>query len=224
MSDGTRSGTAVIPNMANFYGAVVLIAASLVALAISFYHPGNLGFFGPVLMPRAFAVVVLLAGAGAITGHLPIRNAQDFFGGAALIGLAVVAMLAAIDLPGMKGFAFGPGTAPRLFAVLLASLGGIVSFNGLVFDGPPLAKFYIRGPLFLTASVFCFAACIRPLGLVVASYATIMVSAGATNDVNWKETALWGIVLTAFCSVLFPYGLNLPMQLCPKFYVPYFCP
>lgn len=226
MSDGTRIGTSAgSQNTANFYAGVVMIVAALVALAISIIHPGNLGFFGPVLMPRAFAIVVGLAGIGVVTGQLQVRNAQDFFGGCALMMLAVGAMLAAIDLPGMRGFAFGPGTAPRLFAILLASLAGLVAFNGLIFDGPPLAKFYIRGPVYLTAAVFAFAATIRPLGLLIASYVTILVSAGATNDVSWRETALWGFVLTIFCAVLFPYGLNLPMQLCPRFIsLPYVCP
>ena len=224
MSDGTRVGTVGSHHTVNFYGAVVLVAAGFLTLVISFIHPGNLGFFGPVLMPRAFSVVVILGGLGVISGHLQIRNAQDFFGGAALIMLAVVAMLAAVDLPGMRGFAFGPGTAPRLFAVLLAALSGVISFNGLVFDGPPLARFYIRGPFFLTAAVFSFAACIRPLGLVIASYVTIMVSAAATEDVNFRETAIWGVILTAFCAILFPYGLNLPMQLCPRFSIPFVCP
>ena len=218
MSDGTRSGAgAAIENSANYYGGAILAAAAFIALGVSIYHPGNLGFFGPVLMPRAFAIVAGIAGLGVVTGQLALRNPRDFFGGAALVGLAVVAMLAAIDLPGMRGFAFGPGTAPRLFALLLAFLGMIVSFNGLIFDGPPLERFAIRGPFFLTASVFCFAATIRPLGLVIASYATIVVSAGATPDVKWHETAIWGVLLTAFCAILFPYGLNLPMQLWPRF-------
>ncbi len=224
MSDGTRVGTVGSHNTVNLYGAAVMLAAALVALVISFIYPGHLGFFGPVLMPRALAVVVAIAAAGVLSGQLQIRNAQDFFGGAALVMLAITAMLAAVDLPGMRGFAFGPGTAPRLFALMLAALAGLISFNGLVFDGPPLAKFYIRGPFFLSAAVFAFAACIRPLGLVIASYVTILISAAATEDVKWRETAIWGVVLTAFCAILFPYGLNLPMQLCPKFTIPIVCP
>ena len=224
MSDGTRAGTVGSQNTVNLYGGAVMLVAALAALGISFIYPGQYGFFGPVLMPRAMAIVVALTGAGIVSGQLQIRNAQDFFGGAALVMLAVVAMLAAVDLPGMRGFAFGPGTAPRLFAILLATLAGLISFNGLVFDGPPLARFYIRGPLFLTAAVFAFAACIRPLGLVIASYVTILISAAATDDVKFRETAIWGVILTAFCAILFPYGLNLPMQLCPKFTIPIVCP
>ena len=218
MSDGTQSGaTAAVESPANFYGGVVLAAGAAVALIVSFVHEGNLGFFGPALMPRVFAILVGIGGLGVVTGQLVLRNPKDFFGGAALVGLAIVAMLASIDLPGMRGFAFGPGTAPRLFALLLASLGALVSFNGLIFDGPPLERFYIRGPVFLSASVFCFAGTIRTLGLVAASYLTILISAFATPEVRWRETVVWGVILTAFCAVLFPYGLNLPMQLWPRF-------
>jgi putative tricarboxylic transport membrane protein len=201
----------------NIYGGVTLVALALIVLAVSIYHPGNAGFFGPVMTPRVFAVLVGLAGAANALGLLPIRNPQDFYGGVALIGLAVVAMLASIDLPGMRGFAFGPGTAPRLFALLLAGLSGVVAVGGLVFEGPKLGPYFLRGPIFLTGSVLVFAATIRPLGLVISSFATIIVSAAATPDVKWRETLIWAVILTAFCALLFPYALNLPFQLWPRF-------
>ena len=47
-----------------------------------------------------------------------VRAPREFYGGLSLIGLAIVAIWASGDLPGMHGFAFGPGTAPRLFAGL----------------------------------------------------------------------------------------------------------
>jgi putative tricarboxylic transport membrane protein len=48
-----------------------------------------------------------------------VRGPRDFYGGLALIALAIIAIWAAGDLPGMHGFAFGPGTAPRMFATPL---------------------------------------------------------------------------------------------------------
>ena len=44
-----------------------------------------------------------------------------------------------------------------------------------------------------------------------------MVSAYATEEIRWVETLIWCAVLTLFCSLLFPYGLNLPLQLWPRF-------
>lgn len=195
-----------------------------------------------------------------------IRNPQDFYGGLALVGLALIALWASSDLPGMRGFAFGPGTAPRMFAILLGLLGAGVAANGLIFDGPPVERYDIlapiliatsyvfflfaqglwaqmftavvgvagvvvaiigllgsrrasvRGPLFITISVIVFAATVRPLGLVVSSFVTIMMCAAAAEDVRWRETLVVAIALTLFCSLLFPYGLNLPMPLWPWFW------
>lgn len=149
--------------------------------------------------------------------QLGIRNPQDFFGGLALVVLALVALWATRDLPGQQGFAFGPGTSPRLFAVLLGLIGAGIMVHGLLVLGPPLERWAIRGPLFVTGSVVLFAACIRPLGLVISTFLLVVVSAAGSAEVRWKETIAWAIALTAFCSVLFPYGLNLPMQLWPRF-------
>ncbi len=202
-----------------------------------------------------------------------IRSPQDFWGGLALIAMGCFALWAASDLPGMRGFAFGPGTAPRLFTYSLIGLGAAVALVGLLTDGPPsephsvtgplggavmvlalipmtyyssklgrqtagipteiivatlqilvliglaliLMRFAPRGPVFITCATLIFAMSVRPLGLITASFLTIMVSAAATHEVRWIETAIWGAVLTLFCAILFPYGLNLPLQLWPRF-------
>jgi putative tricarboxylic transport membrane protein len=145
-----------------------------------------------------------------------IRGPRDFFGGLVLIGVAIFAYWASYELPGMRGFAFGPGTAPRGFAMVLGALGLAVMITGMVTKGPGIDRFYIRGPLFITLSVVLFAWLVRPLGLVIASYLSIIAAAGATPEAKIVETLIWGVVLTAFCCFLFPYALNLPMQMWPN--------
>jgi putative tricarboxylic transport membrane protein len=202
-----------------------------------------------------------------------IRNPRDFWGGLSLVLVALFAIWAGSDLPGMRGFAFGPGTAPRLFAYCLMGLGAAVMLIGLLTEGPPMEDFtfsgtfggavlvialipiYLaatrlgklfpgipqdivvatigsvvvvglalalmnlapRGPLFITAATIVFAIAVRPLGLVIASYVSLVISTMATRDVRRVEALIWCAVLTAFCAVLFPYGLNLPLQLWPRF-------
>jgi putative tricarboxylic transport membrane protein len=70
--------------------------------------------------------------------------------------------------------------------------------------------------LFITAATIIFAIAARPLGLIIASYVSLAVSANAARDVRWGETLIWCAVLTAFCAVLFPYGLSLPLPLWPR--------
>jgi putative tricarboxylic transport membrane protein len=158
---------------------------------------------------------------GPVKSIMPswVKGPQDFVGGLALVAIATFALWASSDLQGMHGFSFGAGTAPRMFAVLLLGLGLGVALGGLLVEGPHLATYAWRGPLFVSLSILSFAVTIRPFGLVVSAFITFMVSAMGTHETRWKETIIVGIALTAFCSFLFPYGLGLPMQLWPRFLV-----
>jgi hypothetical protein len=203
-------------------------------------------------------------------GRFKIRNPQDFYGGLVLVALAAFALWASRDLPGMRGFAFGPGTAPRMFAVLLGALGAAIALVGLLTHGPKIERVTVRGtllgalliavfvivsryggvvtaglglrqfetvlaaivvllvtialargldrgPLYVVAATLIFAGTIRPLGLVFASFISLVVSAAATVEVRWRETILWAAALTLFCTLLFVYGLNLPFALWPRY-------
>jgi putative tricarboxylic transport membrane protein len=197
----------------DFYGGITLAVLGAILLATSFMVRN------PVPLTVRGSIVIFIAAGLAVTLHfLHVKNQQDFYGGMALILLALIAFVASNDLPGMRGFAFGPGTAPRLFAFTLAALSLIVVVMGLITSGPYVTKYKIRGVIFITGSILAFAATIRSLGLVIASFATIIICAAAASDVKWRETVLWAIILTTFCSFLFPYGLNLPFQLWPRFY------
>ena len=191
-------------------GVIILVVSALLFLA-TFYVSSP-------LVPRFSAILVAVVAVGVIAGLVPVRAPQDFYGGMALILLALTAFVASNDLPGMRGFAFGPGTAPRLFAFALAILSLGVAVMGLITPGPHITEYKVRGVVFITGSILAFAAAIRPLGLVVAAFSCIAICAAAAEDVKWRETLIVAAAVTAFCAVLFPYGLNLPFQLWPRFW------
>jgi len=144
-----------------------------------------------------------------------IKGPQDFYGGLALMGIASFALWAASDLQGTRGFSFGPGTVPRMAGVLLFLLGAGVAVSGLLVNGAQLQRFSLRGPFFVTLAILSFSATIRPFGLVVSALLSFFIAAAATHETNWKETIVVGILLTAGCSLLFPYALGLPLELYP---------
>ena len=74
-------------------------------------------------------------------GGSRIRDPRDFYGGLALIALGVFALWASRDLPGMHGFAFGPGTAPRMFAIVLIGLGAVIAGMGLITEGAAVERY-----------------------------------------------------------------------------------
>jgi putative tricarboxylic transport membrane protein len=148
-----------------------------------------------------------------------VRGPQDFIGGIALMVLALFALWASRDLQGMHGFSFGAGTAPRMFSVLLLGLGFAVMVVGIVSEGAHLATYHWRGPFFVSLAILAFALAIRPLGLVVSGLAAFLIAALGTPETRWRETLVVGVALTAFCALLFPYGLGLPMPMWPRFLV-----
>lgn len=148
-----------------------------------------------------------------------VRGPQDFVGGIALMAIAAFALWASGDLQGMHGFSFGAGTAPRMFAVLLLGLGLAVTVVGVINDGPHLANYYWRGPLFVSLAILTFAVSIRPLGLLISGLASFLISALGSTETRWLESIIVGVCLTVCCALLFPYVLGLPMPLFPRFLI-----
>jgi putative tricarboxylic transport membrane protein len=160
-----------------------------------------------------------------------VRGPRDFYGGLALIALAIIAILASSELPGQHGFAFGPGTAPRMFATMLAVVGALVALVGLFFEGPPIGRFAVRGPAYVLVAILLFAGMIRgldlryikipytvpPLGLVLSTFAAFLVSIMGSSEMKWVESLIAAAAMTAFCVGLFVYLLQLPFQLWPTF-------
>jgi hypothetical protein len=157
-----------------------------------------------------FAVAIL-------TIFMTIRSAQDYVGGIVLMALALFALWASSDLQGMRGFSFGAGTAPRMFGGLLVALGAGIALTGLLSDGPAMAHYSWRGPLFVMASIVFFALAIRPLGVVVSAFTSFLIAAMGTHETRWVEAVVVGACLTLGCALLFPYVLGLPMPMFPRF-------
>lgn len=158
---------------------------------------------------------------------LKIRGPRDFFGGLALIVLALFALWASRDLSGVSGYSFGPGTVPRLFASLLILIGAAVAISGLLNDGPPLESYALRGPLYVVGAIVAFALLIRgariggirvpEFGLVIATFAAFMIAVLGGTKIKLLESLIAAAAMTAFCVVLFRYLLQLPFPLWPSF-------
>jgi len=152
-----------------------------------------------------------------VTIFMTIRSTQEYVGGVVLIAVALFALWASADLQGMQGFSFGAGTAPRMLAWILLGLSAAIALTGLVSEGPALAFYAWRGPLFVMTAILVFALSIRPLGLLVAGFGSFMIAAVGTSETRWSESLVVGTCLTLGCALLFPYVLGLPMPMLPRF-------
>jgi putative tricarboxylic transport membrane protein len=140
---------------------------------------------------------------------------QDFLGGVVILAVAGFAFWLASDLPGGAGGGMGPETLPKGLAVLFGLLGLLLAVSALFEDGLPLERWSIRAPLLILGALVVFGLAVRPLGLVVAGPLAIAVSAFASDEVRWKETIVFGVLMTVFCIGLFKFALGLPIPLAP---------
>jgi len=192
-----------------FRGGATIAILALGLLLMTFYASSP-------LVPRTMAIAVGIVGVATAFGFVPVRAPQDYYGGLVLVLLATFALVASAELPGQRGFAFGPGTAPRLFATLLAACGIGILILGAVSDGPAIEKYKLRGPIYVIGAICLFAAMIRPLGLVVSSFLTFVLAIMGSSEMKWVESVVGAVVMTLFCVLLFVYLLNLPFQLWPQ--------
>jgi putative tricarboxylic transport membrane protein len=140
---------------------------------------------------------------------------QDFVGGLVVIAVALFAFWQAADLPiGTLG-GMGPGMLPKSLAVLFGLLGALLVLDSVLEAGPPLERWSIRGPVFVALAMVAFGLTVRPLGLVVAGPAAIVIAALASNEVRWVETIVVGLLMTIICIGLFKFALGLPIPLAP---------
>jgi putative tricarboxylic transport membrane protein len=191
-----------------------VLGGTLLGIAALLLFLGTFLVPNPII-PRLLSILVGIVAVATIARFIPVRGPQDYYGGLVLVLLATFMFIAAADLPGQRGFAFGPGTAPRLFSGLMAALGAAVAAVGVFSAGPPIEKYRIKGPALVVLAIFLFAALIRPFGLIVATYLTFMVSILGSTEMRWIESLIAAAVMTLGCVLLFVYALNLPFQLWP---------
>lgn len=235
MSEGTRpAGRQQRKRLTTGHHTLDLWAAgSPIALAafafITAWHFDTFSSIGVFLRVLGLALALLAVVILGLRVHVP--NHRDYYGGLALIGLALLAFWAGADLASMRGYSFGAGTAPRLFASGLAIVAALITVSGLVTKGEPIGGYAVRGPAFVTLAIFSFAFLIRgftfqlgdslirvpAFGLIIASFVTFVIAAVASKETRWIESLTMAAALTAFCVLVFVYLLGLPFQLWPRF-------
>jgi putative tricarboxylic transport membrane protein len=110
----------------------------------------------------------------------------------------------------------GPGTLPKGLAALLGVLVAILAGSALLEkNAETIKRWSIRAPVLILGALIVFGLTVRPLGLVVAGPLAIVIGAFASDEVRWRETLVFGAVMTAFCIGLFKFALGLPIPLAP---------
>ena len=144
-----------------------------------------------------------------------IKAPKDFWAGLMFmafgIGFAVVARNYDMGVASnMKAAYF-----PTVLGILLALLGSVLLIRSLAIAGEAVPKIYLKPATVLLVSVVVFGILLRPMGLVTATIALVIVSTLAGSEFRIKRTLILAFGLAAFSVAVFHYGLGLPFKLLP---------
>lgn len=148
---------------------------------------------------------------GAQPGGLHIPINQDLAGGLFLIVTGLIFLWQGSDLPMGTLRAVGPGLLPRAVAVMLIAGGAMLAVMGVGKDKERLPFFSYRGVFFIIGGILIFGFLIRTVGLIAAGPLSMIFASYASRETRIVETAVFSVVMTAFCIFLFKYLLALPI-------------
>ena len=149
-----------------------------------------------------------------------IKSQRDFWSGLMFIVVGLSFAWGALNYSFGSSARPGPGYFPFGLGLLLAALGAIVLFKALTIEsagGDPVGAIGWRALLIIVGSVALFGFLLPRLGMFIALPILVITSALAGDEFHWGEAIINAIVLTAFCWLVFIYGLSLTIPLKPFF-------
>jgi len=157
-----------------------------------------------------------------------IKSQKDFFSGLMFMGVGVAFAWGAAGYTIGSGARMGPGYFPLVLGVLLAILGGVITFKSLVVetvDGDKLGSWAWRPLFFIIMANLSFGALLGGLpviglpsmGMVVAIFALTVIASLADGKFHMRDVLILGGVLSAGSYVVFIMLLKLQLPVWPVF-------
>lgn len=157
-----------------------------------------------------------------------IKSQKDFFSGLMFMAVGVAFAWGASSYTIGTGARMGAGFFPLVLGVLLAVLGGVITFKALVVetvDGDKIGSFAWKPLFFIIAANLVFGVMIGGLpswgipkmGLVVGIYALTIIASFAAERVRWVEVFILGTALTVLSYLAFIVLLKLQFPVWPAF-------
>jgi hypothetical protein len=143
-----------------------------------------------------------------------VRSPKEFWAGLMYAGFGGAAVLIARDYGMGTSSRMGPAYFPTVLGALLLLIGIASIVRSCFAKGEPIGAIAWKAMALVTLATVLFGAMLRPLGLIAALVALILVSAAASVKFRfeWRALAMMG-GLVVFCVLVFVKGLGLPVAL-----------
>ena len=157
-----------------------------------------------------------------------IKSQKDFFSGLMFMGVGVAFAWGSSGYTIGSSARMGPGYFPLALGVLLAVLGGVITFKALVVetvDGDKIGAFAWRPLIFIILANVVFGVLLGglpsiglpPMGMVIAIYALTLIASAAGDEFSIKTCLILASVLAVGSYLAFIVVLKLQFPVWPAF-------
>ena len=157
-----------------------------------------------------------------------IKSQKDFFAGLMFMGVGVAFAWGATTYNVGTGARMGPGYFPLMLGVLLAFIGGVITFKALVVEtvgGDKIGKWAWKPLCYIIAANVVFGILLAGLpairfpafGMIVAIYALTFIASMAEAGWKFKTTLVLATVLAIGSYLAFVVALKLQFPVWPSF-------
>lgn len=141
-------------------------------------------------------------------------NQKDLGAGLSFLTVALTyGWIARRDLPVGVMLNMGPGYFPMVLCSALAAIGTYLTIRSLRAGKRTRigGRVAWRPILAISLAIIVFGTFVNQLGLFVSVFATAFMCAMASRHVKWKSALPVAFLLAALCTVVFSYGVKLPI-------------
>ena len=157
-----------------------------------------------------------------------IKSQADFFSGVMFTAVGGAFAIGATTYNVGDGARMGPGYFPLMLGIILAVLGAIIMFQGLVVesvDGQPIGKWAWKPLFFVIAANVAFGVLLGGLpsiglpamGLILAIYALTIIASLAGEHFKLRDVLVLATILAVGSYIAFIWALKLQIQVWPTF-------
>jgi len=143
------------------------------------------------------------------------KDYRDIVGGLLMMGIGLFVAFFAYENydPGTLN-RMGPGFFPIGLGCLLAVFGFFIALPAFFRTGTAV-HFELRTLVLVTASILIFAALMKTMGIMVATFLAVMTSSLADREISWKNRVLVALGVSTIVWVVFIYGLRMVLPTWP---------
>jgi hypothetical protein len=149
-----------------------------------------------------------------------IKSQKDFWSGLMFVVVGIAFAWGATEYSFGSSARPGPGYFPFGLGIIMAALGGIITFKALVIEvegGDPIGPWPLKQLFVILGAVILFGFAIPKLGLIISLPLLIIVSSFASGEFRWLEVVINSVVLTLLSWGVFIKGLALTIPIWPTF-------